>query len=53
MPLKQTLLNAVHGYIVIRPSDNQPFDGTTFVLETLTVHGNELRLLRAMASPLI
>ena len=26
------------------PSDNQPFDWTTFVWEVLTVHGNELHL---------
>ena len=28
----------------IRPIDKQPYDCTTFVLEVLTVYGNELRL---------
>ena len=37
----------------IRPVNNQPFDCTTFVLEVLSVHGNELRLFWFKAIPLL
>ena len=35
----------------IRPSDNQTFDCTIFVLEVIIVYGNELRLFWAKAPP--
>ena len=35
----------------IRPSDNQPFDCTTFVWKALNVHGSELHLFWAKSFP--